>query len=510
MRIVKNVALFKPFEAFGERGELAARVPAYRLSTRRSERAIQALQQERAQAISRLQTGQPLGKLRDPVQLQYMIDTAAGRKTSEAVNAFRTTTLDFDKGGAWTKTVNQFIPFFNVGIQSAIDPIRAMQEHPVGYAGAIGLGVVGPMVAAEAWNQHDPQMAMDYRDVPDYIKDRGAVLMLPGEVPVDQQGNRHPQFIVMPYRQLAPVAMAVRAALQSTYYKNPNMPDDERRSMFDVLTSMMSAESPVSAGSGKDLAMSIMPPGISTAAQLQLNEDTFRNKHIQSQYADERASPLSHALADVTGVGYPSQWEFGTRDFLPGYAAVAHGASELLAGSPNKLSPASVTLGGQHIPGTDINLPSANVPIPTSETPVVGGIVGRFVRGSIGGIAQQAEARTITPSAEQILKREKIAWRPQPLPPDISHIPLTRVEYGKYQNMVNRRVDEAIHTLDKDPSWSRMPKGEKEKVLEIVVDKFREQAKAEFLASFHLPDDELKRRLQREIDAGRLVTGGRR
>jgi hypothetical protein len=153
-----------------------------------------------------------------------------------------------------------------------------------------------------------------------------------------------------------------------------------------------------------------------TIAQLGFDQDTFRGRRIKSKQADERASPLSKALADRTGMGTPAQWEFATRDIGTGYAGMVHGLSDIVAGTERtrKTSP--------------------------QERPLTGGLYGRVVKGSIGGVAERetdqggnwlSQSQLVTPSAERILTEQGVKWRPTPASPEIDGVPLTRSEYGE-------------------------------------------------------------------------------
>lgn len=493
---IKDLALLKPVESIGERIEMAGRVPAYRLAQKRTAREIAPLQAELAKSQAAVAAGGtpgvgPHAGLRDPAALQQMIDQARGRGNIQATQNFRTTTLDFDKGGNFAKTVNKVIPFFNVGMQSLADVSRAATENPKAYPATALASTILPIIAAEKWNQSDPQMARDYNDIPNYIKDQGLIVMLPTEAPVDKQGNRNPQFFQLRYRQLAPVAMATRELLQRTIYNDPNMSDQDRRSIFDVLESAASQELPINFGSTADAFMAPLPPGISTGAQLAINQDTFRGgKRIQSQFADERASPLSHALSSASQSvlgdygGTPAQWEFGTRDIGSGFAGAYHGLSEMVAGDPTKQSGGSPYL-------------------PEQSTPVAGGLYGRFVKGSIGGGADIAEANTITPSATAILRQNGVRWRPAPASPQVANVPLTRVEYGEMQKNINRATDEAIHRYAADPRWQALPTKDKEDTISSYVSDVREREELAFTRQ--IPKDERDRRIQREIDAGHIT-----
>lgn len=433
LRFLRDLVLLKPVEVIGERIELVPRVAAMRLAQRRGESAV------------------------------------------EAINKGRTTTIDFNKGGTWTRGINQIIPFFNVGIQGTADIGRAIAENPVAFPLTVATTMIGPLMAAEALNRLDPQMAQDYADVPDYIKDQGMVLMLPealvGKYPVDAQGNRRPQFFHFRYRNLAPMAILTRAFMQKFVFHE----EADMREAADMVLGSIEQLSPVGVGSAQEFTSSFMPPLLGTGLQLAFDRDTFRGKRIVSKYADERASPLSKALVERFG-GKASQWEFGTRDVGTGYAGMIHGLSDIVAGTDRsrKTSP--------------------------QEQPIAGGLRGRWVKGAVGGEAEResdeggwfTDSKLVTPSANKILKSGGVTWRPGPADPEVEGMPLRRTEVGRYQKAINQLFDEVVHELAQDPDWKSMTPTERTAYVQRVFNRRKRGVKADLLDI--VPNSEFDRR----------------
>lgn len=465
VKLLTDLATLKPVEELGERIELVPRVAAMRLSERRSAPQIAALGRELATARATEAAGGIAP--RHSSDVQAALNDANLRSRLAGTEAGRTTTLDFNKGGTWSRTINQIIPFFNVGMQSMADPFRALRESGVAYPATLMSTIVGPMVAAEAWNNGDPERAKDYADVPSYMKDQGMVVMLPkelvGETPVDEQGNRRPQYLHWRYRELAPLAIATRELLQRTVYSGKNS-DANRRSILDAATGMVNAVSPIQVGSWEQAATGVVPPVIGTTTQAAFDRDTFRGRRINSKFADERATPLSKAMADAFHIR-PSTAEFVSRDLLTGVAGAYHGASELLAGQ------------------------TKNTP---QGAPIVGGLYGRFVKGDIGEGANQAEAHVLTDSARKILEDGKVSWRPAASDPQIDDLNLTRSEYADYQKGLNEATDKAIHLVRDKPGWDSWSPARREEVLQDNVNFSRDNARSRFLVT--IPREERARR----------------
>jgi len=476
LRVARDAVFLKPVEMLGERIEMVPRVAAMRMAERRSQVGINQIkkQMDAVQAYTTSgvklpkeyadKSGRPLIPL-DELQRRYA--DAQERMRIEGTQAGRTTTIDFNKGGTWSKMINQLVPFFNVGVQALADIGRAAEEKPKAFPAIVAGAIIAPALATEVWNNWDSQRARDYADVPQYMKDQGLVIMLDRNLfpPVkDDQGNDHPQFFHFRYRQFAPFSNLTREFLQRTVYAG-SPSDAYRRSWGEALLSGgLSPTLPVSTNSWTDFAMNFVPPGISTTIQLGTNYDTFRDSRIESHKSDDRASPLSKGLAATFG-GRPSQWQFGTSDVGTGYAGMLHGASQVFADEPPK---------------------------GPSSTPFVGGLTGRWVKGSIGGGAEYATDNLLTPSAESLLTRNKVKWRPSIADPEVEGVQLTRQEQARYQLRLNSATDNAIQRYFRDSNLSGLTPTEIEEGLQKEVNFARSIARDEFVRS--IPTEEWNKR----------------
>jgi conjugative element/phage-associated large polyvalent protein len=408
-RLIKGLATLKPVEALGERIELGPRIAAMRMAERRGA---------------------------NPVQ---------------AVLEGRTVTMDFNQGGTITKWLNQLIPFFNVGVQGPVQLLRTFRDNPRAAMATVG-GLIGvPTVLAEYWNNSDPQRAKDYADVPQYLKDQGLVLMIgdPQNQPVDQQGNRRPQFIFVNLRNFAPFASLTRDAYNQVSRDNP-------RDAAAIAGSFLGGFSPFQAKNLGDLAntFSLPIPGASSALQLAVNRDLYRNRNIVSDRADQNASeaaktltPFLQRVMDQVAPGQavvrPSAVDFAIRDTLAGVGTSFLGASDI--GRP----------------------PRSNEP---SNVPLVGGLAGRFVRGQTGEQLEQARGQTLTPSAREILRQGGVTtYVPAPVSGTLEEIPLRQDEQTRYQQLANRYVDNEIQRMARSAAWARANPARREQMAQDAV-----------------------------------------
>lgn len=412
-RLAKDVFTLKPVETLAERIETAPRSASMRMARRRGESALQS--------------------------------TIAGR----------TVTIDFAQGGNWAKTINGLIPFFNIGMQALVTPIRAAKENPKGFAVTALTALVLPTLVAEWWNRSDSQRSQDYDDVPQYLKDQGLVVMIPAEAPVDAQGNRHPQFLHLRAREYAPIVVATREAT------NKVMGNDTRK-WNELAGGMVQAVSPVNvpaSGAGEDwqsTIASVMPAKSDVAMQLAQNRDYYRNRTISNQYSNEAASNFSQWLSQLLGTD-PSRVEFATRELGGGVGQSITEASDIISGRERTRA-----AGAQGVP-------------------VAGQMLKRFVRGDVGEKLEQAQRRTLTDENRNLLRQQGIQYAPETVRPAIQDIRLRLSEHARYQQRVNQLINEGIQRVSRQRNWQTLDPETKEQVLREISSAAREQAAIEIL-----------------------------
>lgn len=430
---IKRLLTLEPVESFGNRVELAPRTAAFRLAKK-----------------------QPLS------------DTEAAIRSREA-------TVDFEMGGNLARVINQYVPFFNVGMQGLLIAPRTARANPRAFASVVPL-IAGPAVVAEAWNRSDPQRAKDYEDVPDFIKQQGTVVMLPRNIvppQVDAQGNGHPQFVLFPLRDFLPLALVAQEAVRVAM--GQARPDDWAKLLNDAWAGI----SPTQVGS----VISLLPPGIQQAVELSpgVNRDFFTNRMVATNRNDARATALAQAIAyglnSISGavngqeVARPSQVDFALQSLGGGPGKMAMGASEVLA-------PRDVTTAGT-----------------LQGTPIIGGLAGRWIRGSTGQRLQDLRAATLSDQSKAILKAGGVNVTLAPAANAIGTITLTTKEEETYQAATNDYVNRLIGALARTPAWQSASPYVRQKLVEKVVAMARQAARAATLRS--IPRADLAARTQR-------------
>jgi len=447
-QVLRQVMTLRPIAAVAERTELGPRLAAMRLAEER------------------------------------------GATQARAVLNGRTVTLDFNEGGTFAKTLNSFIPFSNAALQGTAQIARAFRENPHGMLASTTMTVGLPTIIAEAWNNADPQRAKDYADVPQYLKDQGVVIMLPGEAPVDAQGNRKPQFWWINARGYAPFVVAARTAahqaLESSSGGTPTPTDWQ-----GALGSMLWSAAPIRASNFSDLPGAFMPqfvPGAQTGLQLAMNRDIFRNRQIATARNDQQAAQASREIAGgLTNAARainpewqvrPSQVDFAIRDMLGGVGSSLLGARQMLPGAEPQQ-------------GTE-----------PQRLPVVGGVEQALgIRGSTGELGTQARepGALLNDNTRRFLQSQGVEWTPSPVTSDIQKLPLLAEEETRYQQLANQYTEAMLQRTFRTDAWSRVTPETRTKMAQAAAQAGREQAAAEILRS--IPSAERIRRFKGQTTA---------
>lgn len=396
-RLLKDVLTAEPVAAVGQRLELGPRVAA-----------------------------QQMARKRGVSDLEAMI---RGRDL-----------IDFNRAGTFTRVLNQFIPFFNVGFQGVAAPFRAFRENPAGTVASIAALVSAPVVAAEIWNRADPQRAKDYEDVPDYVKNSNIVVMLPAEAPVDAEGNRKPLYVYIPLREWAAPANITRQVFKRFI-------GEKTDSLGGLIKDTGMALSPVQGADVGGVLGNALPYGISTGIELAADYDFYRGQSIATKRRDESANAISKGIAGALNVR-PSQVDYALRDMGASGTQAAFGAADILTRKQGQYA----------TPG---------------EVPVAGAILGRVVRNTGGQRLEDAQQNIITEDSKRKLKEAGVERGFSPSgntvsPRDGYQLKLTRQEQEQYQVMVNEELNKAIS------AW-QTAKGEK--ALDTAVGNAREKAR---------------------------------
>jgi hypothetical protein len=443
-KTLKWLATLEPVTAVGQRVELAPRTASFRLGR---ERAIQRGLAAGAESTDLVPTNQAGAKMQLPERTTKGVDER--RANLEAMTGARDVSLDFQRGGTFSRVLNQIIPFFNVGVQSTATPWRSFKEAPKAYPATV-VGLIGaPLLAAEAWNRSDPQRAQDYDDVPDYVKDRGIVLMT-GSSWTDKNGERRPQYALIPTRELSPFVIMGRELSARAMDAVGVSPREQPRAWQEMLEGAVGAASPVQANNPGDLFSSANPVGLNTGAQLAMDQDTFRDRRIATDRGDREAGVVARGAAamarGMSGLPFagehlantrPSQTEFAIRDTTGNLGAAVLAGADLVA---------SMT-------GT---LPEGAEPKSLESTPVTASVTKRFVGDATGARlerAQSDENRIPDIVKEALDDAGMTGAQVTPVSSEYKGARLTREEQQMWQDATNTAIVREFAQIYRDEDW---------------------------------------------------------
>lgn len=352
--------------------------------------------------------------------------TGAGKDARTAALGARDVTIDFARGGLLTKAVNGLVPFFNVGFQAPAQVVRALKDADTRGKALVGLMtmVVAPTIAAEVYNRQYGDL---YKDVPQYVKDRGLVLMLPNQptTPDPETGRPIPRYVTINLREWSPFAIAVREGVS-------HMLGDDARTWQDAAMAMLKNTSPIEPSQGVGGAVAdMLPPIARTAIESETNHDFFRDRPIVPD-ALKNLPPEQQYTSQTSETAKLAGKALGKSPMM-----LEHGFTGLTAG-----------LGQQALAASDLALKAAGV----AETPDRG----------LARIEQQLAQTGLAPEKRAQLERErdrlaasrdnrKQLAREQPLVGGLLNAAGYREQGGQLETDAGKRNAEAIASAKATP-----------------------------------------------------------
>ena len=331
----------------------------------------------------------PIGKIARPTERAPRIaafaraERRAGTTATEAAQAARTVTADFDAGGYTTKMFNQVVPFLNATTQASAEAGGLLGRKPV-QATATLAAIMAPVVMTEIYNR--AVAPEEYKNVSQKTKDTGLVIMYQNPL---SDGAWEPFYVPMRGLLGSPIP-ALRELIGRSFGDNP-------RTYEELLWATAGSVSPIEPDVGGGVTAFIPPPA-KLGAELLANYDIYRGQPIVSQGMQNRppeyqygpqTSQTARALSrsDLPGVGgqSPMKIDYAVKGFSPGPGEALLGAADALIrnfGSPQPEHPDKKT--------------------GIRDIPLAGGVLGRFFRTV--GEQEQSDAYAL---AERMTQRNR-------------------------------------------------------------------------------------------------------
>ena len=252
-----------------------------------------------------------------PRLAQFRLEQGMGRPASRAAYAAREITMDFDRAGNLARTVNTFVPFFNVGLQGPERFLRrdvpSFLKNPKTAVPAYLAYVALPGLAAEAYNRTN--FPNEYADVPDYLKETGQVLVL-GRQPNKPDGSPgEVNYLYIPVPQEVRflqnsltngIDKALRDGTLGPVFQAMGFQKPDRgipKTWEEIGTSLLGSVSPVQT---ENPAASLTSPLGKSLFELTANRDFYRKQAIvpdalHALPPEEQVRPWNSALSRAIG-----------------------------------------------------------------------------------------------------------------------------------------------------------------------------------------------------------------
>lgn len=141
-----------------------------------------------------------------------------GYTSKDAAFMARQSTIDFNRGGVWTKVANQFVPFLNARIQARVVYAQALKKDTKNTLAKTFTSMVVPGAAAYAWNR--TYYSKYYDDIPEYIKQNYFTLIYDTEK--NKEGKTVPKYFVIAKGDVGQMAWnPIEFGLDHEWKKNP-------------------------------------------------------------------------------------------------------------------------------------------------------------------------------------------------------------------------------------------------------------------------------------------------
>jgi len=227
-------------------------------------------------------------------------------------------TTDFQQKGTLIRQLEAMVPFINPPFQQTRNLAGLARKRPGVFLFRAAMLSV-PILMLEVWNRRFES----YKDVPYYVHENNFVIMYKEvQEKADPRypaspGKPQPRYIPIPKGYAARALTALAEAVLRISRAEGDLSFME--ALLDAGVTMATAAFPLASG-----LQQFVPPGISTAIELQTNRDWFRERDIVPQSEQARA-PEDQYGADTTSaaiglgrvLGYsPRKIDFLIRDYF--------------------------------------------------------------------------------------------------------------------------------------------------------------------------------------------------
>jgi hypothetical protein len=209
-----------------------------------------------------------------------------GLPSKDAALMAKASTINFNKGGTFTKVANQWVPFLNARVQGRLTVASALKRDPKGVLSKAFVSTVVPGVATYAWNRL--YYSDYYDDIPEYIKQNYFCIITGTDE--DDKGRTVPKYLVISKGDLGQMAFNPIEYMMDKMWKK----DQEGTAGF--LVNYLSDLSPVEFAREGEVSLSkaggsLLPPIIKGAFEDWANLNFYRGSEIVPHYTEKSKPP---------------------------------------------------------------------------------------------------------------------------------------------------------------------------------------------------------------------------
>ena len=209
-----------------------------------------------------------------------------GKSASDAAMIARRSTIDFNRGGTFTKVANQWVPFLNARVQGRVTLATALKNDTSNTLKKAFVSTVIPGATTYAWNRvHYSEL---YDDIPSYVKDKYFPIIYGSEV--DEKGRTVPNYFVIAKGDLGEMTWnPIEYRLDQQYKENPG-------GGKAFLVNFLSDLSPIQfAREGKPSLSKtlggVTPPIFKGVVEDATNTNLFTGREIEPKYMKDTKPP---------------------------------------------------------------------------------------------------------------------------------------------------------------------------------------------------------------------------
>lgn len=264
-----------------------------------------------------------------------------GYTEKDAAIIARQATIDFNRGGTWTKVVNQFVPFLNARVQARVVLAEGLKRDPKGTLAKMFTSAVVPGATLYAWNRL--YYSDLYDDIPEYVKSNYFTFIY-GQTE-NEKGKTVPKYFVVAKGDVGQIALnPIEFGLEQAHKKHP-------RKLNPFLINFLSDMSPVEFSregklSASKAAGGLLPPIVKGPIEDWANLKFYHGTEIVPYYMGkskppelqykELTPPLYKWLGNKTGVS-PLRLQNYASSILTGYGREGLSPSAMLRGVQGRI-----------------------------------------------------------------------------------------------------------------------------------------------------------------------------